>query len=72
LNRDDRVVGLAFGKAVSIESGGSFRETVVTHAERVRVLIEEVGLSEEIVRQLPEGVATPPPPDSRTAQAAAK
>jgi len=72
LNRDNRVVGLAFGNAVSIESDGSFRETVVTHSERVRVLIEEIGLSEEIVQQLPEDIATPPPPDSRTAQAAAK
>ena len=61
------MVGLAFGKAVSIESGGSFRETVVTHAERVRVLIEEIGLSEEIVLQLPRDIPTPPPPGSQTA-----
>ena len=68
-NRGDRVVGLAFGKAVSLEADGSFRETAVTHADRVRVLIEDIGLSEEIVDQLPEDIATPPPPDSRTAQA---
>ena len=69
INRGDRVVGLAFGKAVSLEVNGSSRETAVTHADRVRLLIEEIGLSEEIVDQLPEDIATPPPPDSRTAQA---
>jgi N-hydroxyarylamine O-acetyltransferase len=68
LNRCDRVVGLAFGKAVSLEADGSFRETFVTPHERVRVLIEDIGLGEEIVQQLPEDIATPPPPDSRTAQ----
>ncbi len=63
---------LAFGKAVSLEPDGSFRETTATHAERVRLLIEKIGLSEEIVAQLPEDIATPPPPNSRTAQAAAR
>jgi len=48
------------------------REAAVTHAERVRILIEDLGMSEEIAQQLPEDVATPPPPDSRTARANAK
>ena len=72
LNRGDRVVGLAFGKAVSLEADGSVREAAVTHAERVRILIEDLGMSEEIAQQLPEDVATPPPPGSRTARAKAK
>ena len=72
INRGARVVGLAFGKAVSLEADKSFRERIVTHAERVRLLIEDICLSEEIVNQLPEDIGTPPPPDSRTAQAAAK
>jgi len=36
----------------------------------VLLLIEDVGLSEEIVWQLPEDTPTPPPPWSRTAQSA--
>jgi N-hydroxyarylamine O-acetyltransferase len=72
LNRGDHVVGLAFGKAILLEADGGFRETAVTHAERVRLLIDDIGLSEEIVQQLPEDIATPPPPDSRTARAAAE
>jgi arylamine N-acetyltransferase len=65
----DRVTGLAFGNAVSLESDGSVRQRPVTDAERRRVLIEEVGMSEEIVSQLPADTPTPPPPGSRTAQA---
>lgn len=67
-NLADRVTGLAFGKALSLESDGSLSERAVDDAERRRVLIEEVGLSEEIVSQLPEDTPTPPPPGSRTAQ----
>ncbi len=72
LNRDDRVVGLAFGKAVSLEADGSVREAAVTHPERVRILIADIGLSEEIAHQLPEDIGTPPPPDSHAAEAAAR
>jgi len=59
-----------FGKTVSLERDGSARQSPAPHTERVRVLIEGIGLSEEIVRQLPEDTPTPPPPWSRTAQAA--
>ncbi len=68
LNRDDDVVGVAFGKAVSLRSDGSVTEAPVSHDERKRLLIEKIGMSEEIVRQLPEDTPTPPPPWSRTAQ----
>lgn len=68
-NLADRVSGLAFGNAISLESDGRARQRPVTDSERRRVLIEEVGLSEEIVSQLPEDTPTPPPPGSRTAQA---
>lgn len=71
LNRGDRVVGLAFGQAVSLEADGTVQQRPVSQEERVRVLIEELGLSEEIVSQLPPDMPTPPPPGSRTAQAAA-
>ncbi len=71
LNRADHVTGLAFGEAVALLADGTVQQRPVTHAERVRILIEEIGLSEEIVSRLPEDHPTPPPPASRTAQASA-
>ncbi len=38
---------------------------------RLRVLVDELGMKEEIVHRLPLDTPTPPPPGSRTAQAAA-
>lgn len=70
VNRQDSVVGTAFGHAVKLNNDGSVSRKPINHAERVRLLIEDIGMSEEIVRQLPEDVPTPPPPWSRTAQAA--
>lgn len=66
-NRGEEVVGVAFGDAVTLRADGSVEQVPVTHAERDRVLIEKVGMSEEIVAQLPEDVETPPPPGSKTA-----
>ena len=68
LNRGEQVVGLAFGQAVSLRSDGSVLSEPVAHDERMRSLIEEIGMSEEIVRQLPQDIPTPPPPGSHTAQ----
>jgi N-hydroxyarylamine O-acetyltransferase len=70
LNRGDRVFGVAFGKAVSLEGDGNTHEQPISQAERRRVLIEEMGFSEAIINQLPDDIATPPPPGSRTAQVA--
>lgn len=69
LNRDDQVVGTSFGHAVTLKSDGSVDRRPISQAERVKILIEEIGMSEEIVAKLPEDVPTPPPPGSRTAQA---
>lgn len=71
LNQGDRVIGAAFGKAVSLEADGTTRECDIQQSERARLLIEEIGMSEEIVSQLPADVPTPPPPGSKTAKAVA-
>ena len=68
-NRGNRVIGLAFGKSVILEADGSVISKEVDHAERIRLLVEDLGFSEEIARQLPVDVPTPPPPGSATAQA---
>ena len=67
INRGDRVTGLVFGQAVSLEADGTVRQRPVSREERMRLLIEEIGLSEEIVSHLPEDMPTPPPPWSQTA-----
>jgi hypothetical protein len=38
--------------------------------DRLRVFVDELGMCEEIVQRLPPDRPTPPPPWSRTAQAA--
>jgi N-hydroxyarylamine O-acetyltransferase len=71
INRGDTVIGVAFGHSVSIRVDGTVVRTPLTVHERRRLLIEDVGISEPLVMQLPSDVATPPPPWSQTAQALA-
>ncbi|HEU6449044.1 MAG TPA: arylamine N-acetyltransferase [Verrucomicrobiae bacterium] len=68
LNKEDRVVGTGFGRKVTLKSDGAVDSHPVADAERRRLLIEDIGLSEEIVSQLPADRPTPPPPWSKTAQ----
>jgi arylamine N-acetyltransferase len=67
LNKTDRVTGIGFGKAVVLKPDGTVESRPISDAERNRILIEELGLSEEIVRQLPADGRTPPPPGTKTA-----
>lgn len=69
-NRGDNAAGVAFGHAVTLNPDGTVHREPVDLAERNRVLIEVVGISEELVSQLPADTPTPPPPGSKTAQAA--
>jgi len=68
LNRGQEVIGLASGHAVILHADGTHTREPLPPAERRAFLIEEIGLSEEIVAQLPNDRPTPPPPWSRTAQ----
>ncbi|HEY1051088.1 MAG TPA: hypothetical protein VGE39_15065, partial [Prosthecobacter sp.] len=74
INRDEEVVGLAFGNAVILRADGSVVSNPVNHEERVHFLRENFDLSEAVVRALPEDLPTPPPPTSRrfAAEAAGK
>ena len=58
---------LAFGQAVTLHADGRVTQRPVDDAERRRILIEAIGLSEAIVSQLPADSPTPPPPGSRLA-----
>lgn len=66
-NLGDEVTGVAFGHGVTLHADGTTSDELVDHQESQRRLIELLGMSEEIVSQLPVDVPTPPPPGSRTA-----
>jgi len=70
-NRGDKVIGVASGHAISLLPDGSVVRTPLTPGKRRRFLIEDVGITEGLVMQLPDDVPTPPPPWSQTAQAMA-
>lgn len=70
-NRGDEVIGMSFGNAITLRADGSVHVQPITDAERRRRLIEDFGMSEELIAQLPEDRPTPPPPGSKTAARAA-
>ena len=68
-NRGDEVVGASFGQLVTLAGDGSVIRKPMTTEEREQLLLEKIGLSEEIVSRLPADIPTPPPPGSKTARA---
>ncbi len=66
LNKGNSVIGAGFGKAVTLQHDGSVTSHPISDAERRRLLIEDIGMSEEIVSRLPTDTPTPPPPWSKT------
>ena len=62
LNRGTGVIGAAFGNRVEIDDTGKIRQRVLRTNERVRFLVEELGIEEELASALPPDAPTPPPP----------
>jgi hypothetical protein len=62
VNRDDRVIGIAFGQRIEIGADGSVHQRELDERERLQFLIEELGIREELAVTLPADVPTPPPP----------
>ena len=69
LIQGDSIVGVAFGQRVAYDGTGGVSQSRLAGDERKRVLVDELGINEEIVQMLPPETPTPPPPWSRTAQA---
>ncbi len=65
-NCGSRVEGNAFGRWLILSENGGVVSAELTVEERTRRLVEVIGLSEEIVAQIPPDSPTPPPPGSRT------
>jgi len=65
LVRGDGRIGVARSQAVRVAADGTI--TAEPIADRMGYLVDELGISEGLARQIPADVATPPPPGSRTA-----
>lgn len=64
LIRGDRVVGISGGQKVAFDSSGSIFRTPMDAAERLRFMVEGIGIAEEILQRLPPDRPTPPRPKS--------
>ena len=64
----EAVVGTTGGQRVELNGAGGVVHTRLAGDDRLRLLVDELGMQEEIVQRLPPDTPTPPPPWSRTAQ----
>ncbi len=69
--RGDSMVSACFQQRVEFDHNGQMSKSPLDERGRARFLIEELGMSEEIVHALPPDMPTPPPPWSETAKRAA-
>lgn len=72
LIRGEALLGTCNGKRVELDAHGAVLERKVDRDEQKRVLVDELGYPQALVDRLPPDTPTPPPPGSRTAQAAAR
>lgn len=68
----DRTVGIVLGGRAEFNRDGKYSHTPLDANARLKCMIEELGYSEEIARQVPPDEKTPPPPGSKTALEAAR
>ena len=67
----EAIVGATGGQRVEINGTAGVVRQRLAGDDRLRLLVDELGMREEIARRLPPDTPTPPPPWSRTAQRAA-
>ena len=63
INRSNCVTGLAYGYKIDIDSLGNIKRKPIDRTERNRFLIEEMGISDELVANLPLDKPLPHPPE---------
>jgi N-hydroxyarylamine O-acetyltransferase len=66
-NGEASVKGAAFGQRVDIDASGAAAQRPLRASERIRFLVEEIGIHEELAAMVPPDLATPPPPGSAVA-----
>jgi len=62
LIRGNGRIGASFGSLMAFDETGRLDVRPTDHAGRMRFLVEEVGMSEELVARLPDDVPMPAPP----------
>lgn len=67
VNRGDRVVGTGFGERFTFHPDGTVDRRPLEPRDRLRFLIEEIGIREDLAVRVPADVPTPPPPGSSAA-----
>jgi N-hydroxyarylamine O-acetyltransferase len=65
--KGDSVVGIAQGKRIEINVRGEAHATALNAADRLSVLVEELGIHPDLAERIPPDRPTPPPPGSKTA-----
>ena len=63
INTQDRVTGVVADQKISIKPDGQATSEVMQGAERVKFLVEQVGIAEEIIARLPADEPLPPRPE---------
>lgn len=66
LLRGEAIVGAAFGQRVTLDSVGGVERRPLAEQDRVGLLIDVLGMTEEIARRLPPDTPTPPAPWARS------
>ncbi len=69
-NREAAVIGAAFGQRVEIDESGAAVQHPLQASDRLRFLVEEVGIHEELAAMVPPDLPTPPPPGPAVPQVA--
>jgi N-hydroxyarylamine O-acetyltransferase len=61
--RGASTIGVSPGQRFAIEADGSISASLQDHAARQRFLVEELGISEDVARRLPDDRPVPPRPE---------
>ncbi len=62
INRGNGVIGTAFGQRVEFDASGKPLQRELDPQERIKFVVEHLGIDEEIAAMLPPDAPTPPPP----------
>lgn len=62
VNRGDTIIGAAFGRQIEFDAAGTPHSSVLPPSERMRFLVERLGIDEALAARVPADIPTPPPP----------
>jgi N-hydroxyarylamine O-acetyltransferase len=67
LLREGTSIGIAHGQRFAFAADGSYTAEPIDHEGRIRFLIEELGIAEELAARVPDDQELPPRPDDQLA-----